>query len=51
MIAFIIDSCTELAVQEAIYKLYEVVGYEEFKRHFPVILTYNGSEFKYPEAL
>lgn len=51
MIAFIIDSCSELAVKEAIDKLYEVLGHEEFKRYFPVILTDNGSEFKDPESL
>jgi len=46
MIAFIIDSCTELGVKEALGKLYEVVGNEGFKRYFPVILTDNGSGFK-----
>ncbi|MGF0110952.1 MULTISPECIES: hypothetical protein [unclassified Clostridium] len=46
MIAFIIDSCTEVAVKEAIDKLYD-----DFKRHFPVILTDNGSEFKDPNSL
>ncbi|MDU5107965.1 IS30 family transposase [Clostridium sp.] len=51
MLAFIIDSCTEAAVKEAIDKLYEVVGHKDFKRHFPVILTDNGSEFKDPNSL
>ena len=51
MLAFIIDNCTEVAVKEAIDKLYEVVGHEDFKRHFPVILTDNGSEFKDPNSL
>ena len=51
MIAFIIDSCSELAVREAIDKLYEVLGHELFKQYFPVILTDNGSEFKDPESL
>ncbi len=51
MIAFIIDSCTEVSVREAMDKLYEVVGHEDFKRHFPVILTDNDSEFKDPNSL
>ena len=51
MIAFIIDSCSELDVKEAIDKRYEVLGHEEFKRYFPVILTDNRSEFKDPESL
>lgn len=51
MIAFIIDSCSELAVRETIDKLYEVLGHELFKQYFPVILTDNGSEFKDPESL
>lgn len=51
MIAFIIDSCSELAVREAIDKLYEVLGHKLFKQYFPVILTDNGSEFKDPESL
>jgi IS30 family transposase len=51
MLAFIIDSCSQTAVKDAIDKLYEVLGHEVFKRSFPVILTDNGSEFKKPEAL
>ena len=51
MLAFIIDSCSQMAVKDAIDKLYEVLGHEVFKRSFPVILTDNGSEFKNPEAL
>ena len=51
MLAFIIDSCSQIDVKDAIDKLYEVLGHEVFKRSFPVILTDNGSEFKNPEAL
>ncbi len=51
MLAFIIDSCTQLYVKEIIDELYEVLGAEVFKRSFPVILTDNGSEFKNPRAL
>ena len=51
MIAFIIDSCSQAAVKEAIDKLYALLGHETFTRSFPVILTDNGSEFTKPEAL
>lgn len=51
MLAFIIDSCSQAAVNDAVDKLYEVLGHEVFKRNFPVILTDNGSEFINPEAL
>ena len=51
MIAFIIDSCSQVAVKEAIDKLYALLGHETFTRSFPVILTDNGSEFTKPEAL
>lgn len=51
MLAFIIDSCSQVAVKNVIDQLYEVLGHEVFKNSFPVILTDNGSEFKNPEAL
>lgn len=51
MLAFIIDSCSQIAVKDIMDKLYEVLGHEVFKTSFPVILTDNGSEFKNPEAL
>jgi IS30 family transposase len=51
MLAFIIDSCSQAAVKDAIDKVYELLGHDVFKRSFPVILTDNGSEFKNPEAL
>ena len=51
MLAFIIDSCSQMAVKEVIDKLYGILGHEVFKRTFPVILTDNGSEFKNPESL
>lgn len=50
MLAFIIDSCSQIAVKEVIDKLYAVLGQDVFKRSFPVILTDNGSEFKGPES-
>ena len=51
MIAFIIDSCTQVAVKEVIDKLYKMLGCQVFKKSFLVILTDNGSEFKKPETL
>lgn len=51
MIAFIINSCSQAAVQEAIDKLYALLGHETFTRSFPVILTDTGLEFTKPEAL
>lgn len=51
MLAFIIDSCTQLYVKEIVDELYQVLGAEIFNKSFPVILTDNGSEFKNPEAL
>jgi transposase, IS30 family len=51
MLAFIIDSCSQIAVKDVIDKLYQVLGHDVFKRSFPVILTDNGSEFKSPDVL
>ena len=51
MLAFIIDSFSQIAVKDVIDNLYEVLGHEIFKRNFPVILTDNGPEFKKSEAL
>jgi len=51
MLAFLIDSCSQIHVKEVIDKLYEMLGHEVFNRSFPVILTDNGSEFKNPQAL
>jgi IS30 family transposase len=51
MIAFLIDSCSQIDVNEAIDKIYALLGHEVFNRCFPVILTDNGSEFKNPQAL
>ncbi|SUY47125.1 putative transposase for insertion sequence element [Clostridium putrefaciens] len=51
MLAFIIESCSQVDVKEVIDKLYALLGHEVFNKCFPVILTDNGSEFKKPEAL
>ena len=51
MLAFLIDSCSQLYVKEVIDMLYEVLGPKVFSRTFPIILTDNGSEFKNPKAL
>ncbi|OPJ54600.1 hypothetical protein [Clostridium oryzae] len=42
MLAFIIDSCTQLDVKKIIDELYESFGEEVFKESFLVILTDNG---------
>jgi hypothetical protein len=39
MLAFIIDSWTQIYVKEIVDELYEMLGAEAFKRSFPVILT------------
>ncbi|MDU1978917.1 MAG: IS30 family transposase [Clostridium sp.] len=51
MLAFIIDSCSQVAVKDVVDKLHAVLGNEMLKRSLPVILTDNGYEFKNPEAL
>lgn len=51
MLAFLIDSCSQLDVKEVIDMLYGVLEHKVFSRTFPVILTNNGSEFKNPNAL
>ncbi|MEG0672310.1 IS30 family transposase, partial [Clostridium sp.] len=51
MLAFLINSCSQIHVNEVIENLYDMLGPEIFKRSFPVILTDNGSEFKNPQAI
>lgn len=51
MIAILLEKCTQKCVNEAIEKIYADVGIDVFKRHLPVILTDNGSEFKDPEGI
>ncbi|MGL4760357.1 MAG: IS30 family transposase [Sarcina sp.] len=51
MLAFILDSCNQLAVKRPLDKVYELIGSDVFKSTFPILLTDNGSEFKNPEML
>lgn len=51
MMGFLLDSCTQDCVHEAIDRIYEEVGADVFMNSFPVILTDNGSEFKSPESI
>jgi len=51
MLAFLLDACTQKAVNKVFDQLYRDLGLELFQKTFPVILTDNGSEFKAPKTL
>jgi len=51
MLAFLLDACTQEAVNQVFDKLYTNLGLKVFQKTFPVILTDNGSEFKAPKTL
>jgi len=51
MIARLLPEHTQEAVIKAFDTLEELIGYETFKRIFPLIITDNGSEFLDPESL
>ena len=51
MVAFLLDECTQICVQSAINHIYAVIGSNDFKACFPVILTDNGAEFQAPELI
>lgn len=51
MLVFLLDSATEICVQQVFDDLWDKLGPDIFERLFPVILTDNGGEFKNPEAL
>lgn len=51
MLAFLINHCNQRCVKEVIDTLYLLLGKEVFTNSFPVILTDNGSEFKFPNSL
>ncbi len=51
MLAFIRDANTSQSVIDIFNWLYEVLGPEDYRRLFQVILTDNGSEFSNPTAL
>lgn len=48
MLIILLPRCTQECVINAINDLYDTLGPRLFKKHFPVILTDNGSEFKNP---
>lgn len=51
MLAFIRNANTSQSVIDIFDNLYELLGYDTFKKLFPVILTDNGSEFSNPLAI
>jgi IS30 family transposase len=51
MLAFIRDHNTSQSVIDIFNKLYALLGADNFRRLFPVILTDNGSEFSNPKLL
>lgn len=51
MLIILLPKCTQECVTEAINTLYGVLGPRLFKKHFPVILTDNGPEFKDPWSI
>ncbi len=51
MLIILLPNKSQEAVIAALNWLCECVGIDSFKRLFPVILTDNGTEFQYPEAL
>ena len=48
MLAFLLDSCSQMCVKKVFDLLYSELGHDVFTSLFPVILTDNGSEFKAP---
>ena len=48
MLIILLPKCTQECVVKAINDLTELIGIRLFRKHFPVILTDNGSEFKNP---
>lgn len=51
MLIFLLDACSQEAVEGVFNTLYSSLGAENFRKLFPVILTDNGSEFKAPESI
>ena len=51
MLAFLRDRNTSQSVIDIFNHLYGLLGPDDFKKLFPVILTDNGSEFSNPRAL
>ncbi len=51
LLGYLIESITIECITTAINELYEQVGYDLFDKHFQLLLTDNGGEFKAPERL
>ena len=51
MLIILLPKCTQECVVNAIDALTETIGLQCFRKHFPVILTDNGSEFKNPQGI
>lgn len=51
MLLFLLDTASQICVQEVFDLLLNALGLNIFRRLFPVILTNNGSEFKSPDAI
>lgn len=51
MLLFLLDTASQICVQEVFDLLLNALGLNIFRRLFPVILTDNGSEFKAPDAI
>ncbi len=51
MLAFLRNANTSQSVIEIFDRLEKLLGTNQFKKFFPIILTDNGSEFSNPDAL
>lgn len=51
MLIILLPKCAQECVVNAIDSLTETIGLHCFRKHFPVILTDNGSEFKNPQGI
>ena len=51
MLAFIMDEKSQACVQAVFNELFHAVGFDVFRKLFPIILTDNGCEFQDPMAL
>ncbi|MDR1770161.1 MAG: IS30 family transposase [Hungatella sp.] len=51
MLIFLLEECSQKCVCEVFDHLTELLGFDGFRKSFPVILTDNGGEFKNPLAL
>lgn len=51
MIAYKLNSQTISEVNDKINKIKKLLGYEQFHKIFPIILTDNGKEFKRPDLI